>query len=161
MTSARIAAAALILMSMSAAASAKEVTLGGETNLRKGAGTNTEVVTLIPKGEKVEVGKCTNGWCEVTYNGQQGFVIARNVGMVAPGGPGGPPHGMVRRYGPPPGGPRGPAYAGDDYEVVGPPVAYGPGYVVSPGAYYYGYPYRPYYYGPGPYWGWRRPWRYY
>jgi uncharacterized protein YraI len=59
MSLARVAAAAAILSALSVAdAAAKSATVSAEVNLRKGAGTDTDVLTLIPKGSKVEVGKC-------------------------------------------------------------------------------------------------------
>jgi hypothetical protein len=140
----RTAASAAIFTLLSAGiAIAKPVTTTGETNLRKSPGTDSEVITLIPKGTSVEVGKCTNGWCEVSLNGQNGYSIAQNLGMAPP-----------RRA------PRGPMVVGEGY---GPPPGYGPPgrYVVGPPVYY---GYRPYPYYPYPYyrgwwgyrgWGWR------
>ena len=117
-------------------ATAKPIATSGETNLRKGPGTDTEILTLIPKGTTVEVGDCGNGWCKVSWNGQDGYAIARNLGMAPvlqpPRGPIAPPG---YRYGPPM------VYAPGPY-MVGPPVIYP-------------YAYRPFY---GPYWRWRRWW---
>lgn len=134
MNFARTAAIAALATALTAiGATAKPVTTTGETNLRKGPGTDNEVLTLIPKGTMVEVGECKNDWCQVTYNGQDGYAIARNLGM----GPPRPPR--AAGVGAP-----GPGY--------GAPVEYGPPIVVGPPG-YYGYPYGPYY---RPYWGWRR-----
>ncbi|MGA2129405.1 MAG: SH3 domain-containing protein [Xanthobacteraceae bacterium] len=138
----RIAAAAAILGALSVVdASAKPATVSAEVNLRKGPGTDTDVITLIPKGSTVEVEKCTNGWCHVTFEGQDGYAIAPNLGLGAPR----PVH---RPYG------------GDVVYGPGPRPGPGPAYVVGPPGYYYGP--GPYYYGPGPgpyYWGpWGRPW---
>jgi hypothetical protein len=137
----RIAAAAAVFSLLSAVgATAKPITLTTETNLRKAPGTDSEVLTLIPKGTTVEVGKCTNGWCEATLDDKKGFAIAQNLGMA-------------RR--PPPRGP-----GGEEIVEEGPPV-YGPRYVAGPPVYYrpYGYSwgYGPYYgYGWGYRgWGWR------
>jgi hypothetical protein len=145
MNFARNAGQAAIITALSVVgATAKPVATTGETNLRKAAGTDSEIVTLIAKGTTVEVGDCKNGWCQVSWNGQDGYVIARNLGMgTAP-----------RR-------PRA-ATAGEGYDGYGygpPPPGYVPApYVVGPPAYYgYPYAYRPYY-GYGPYWGWRRGW---
>src|SRR5580704_6698042 len=104
----RIAASAVIFTALSAAcAMAKPIVTTGDTNLRKSPGTDSPVLTLIPKGTTVEVGKCTNGWCAASLNGQDGYVIAQNLGMAT-----------ARRA------PRGPMVTED--EEVGPPV-YGPG----------------------------------
>ena len=75
------ASAAIITLLSAVGAMAKPIATTAETNLRKSPGTNSEVVTLIPKGTTVEVGKCTNGWCEASVDGKDGFVIGRNVGM--------------------------------------------------------------------------------
>jgi uncharacterized protein YraI len=138
----RIAASAVILAALSAAcATAKPVVTTGDTNLRKAPGTESPVLTLIPKGTTVEVGKCTNGWCQASFDGQDGYMIGQNVGMAAARRP------PLRR----------PMPGSEDVvdEDYGPPVVYGP-----PRAYYgppaY-YPYGPYYrgWGYGYGWGWR------
>jgi len=148
----RIAASAAIFTLLSVVgATAKPIVTTADTNLRKAAGTNSEVLTLIPKGTTVEVGTCTNGWCQASLNGQDGFVIGQNVGMAS-----------ARRP------PRGPLAVADEqvvdegYGPPGPPVVYGPR-VYGPGPYpvgppgYYGYGYGPYYRGWG--WGWGGGWR--
>ena len=133
------AAFAAVTLLLTGAATAKPIATTAETNLRKGPGTDTEVLTLIPKGTTVEVGKCTNGWCEASLEGKDGFVIARNVGL---GPRPAPRHGPPQVY---------------EEEVVGaPPVYYRPYrpypyfYRAYP-AYPYGYYYRPWGWG----WGWR------
>jgi hypothetical protein len=133
----RVAAYAAIISILSVAgATAKPIVISADTNLRKSPGTDSQILTLIPMGTTVEVGKCTNGWCEASLNGQDGFVIAQNVGMAAARRA--PPRGQIvaeeEEYGPP-------VYRPGPY-VVGPPVYYGYGP-------YYGY------YGG---WGWRGGW---
>jgi uncharacterized protein YraI len=137
MSLARIAASTAVFTLLSAVcATAKPIATTAETNLRKSAGTDSPVLTIIPKGTMVEVGKCSNGWCETSVDGRDGFVIARNLGLAPP-----------RRARPPP----------QVYDVgvedVGAPI-YGRAY----------YAYRPYgyvpfygYYGGWGYrgWGWR------
>jgi uncharacterized protein YraI len=149
MSFARVAASAAILTILSiGCALAKPATVSADVNLRKAAGTDSEVLTLIPKGSKVEVGKCTNGWCQVTWNSQDGYAIARNLGLGGTRVAGG-----YRRMYPP-------GEGGDD--GYGPPM-YGPGPGYGPPPPYYGY--GPYGYGPyygpygGPGWGWRGGWR--
>ena len=83
----RLMLSAALLAAMSAAAAAKPVTLSAETNLRKAPGTKSEAIGLMPKGTEVEVGECDAGWCKVTWDGQEGYAIARNLGMVVPGAP--------------------------------------------------------------------------
>jgi uncharacterized protein YraI len=132
-----IAVAALlgaVLAGLSTAASAKPATLGGETNLRKAPGIKSEVVTLMPKGATVEVGDCDAGWCTVSWNGQNGYAIARNLGLA--------PRRTAAVRRPPP---DYPVYE-DDGSDDGPPVVYEygppPPYVAGPPVYYgyYGYP---------------------
>jgi hypothetical protein len=149
MNVARVAAGAAVLMAFTVdLAAAKPVTVVAEVNLRKTPGTDSEVLTLIPKGTMVEVGTCTNGWCQVSYNGQDGYSIAPNLGLAPRPAPH-PAAGDPAGYPPPPGG----AYPPPPGYVVGPPVYYGPPAV------YYG---PCCYYGGGPYyrggWGWHRHW---
>jgi hypothetical protein len=129
----RIAASAAAVIFLSAAcATAKPIATTAETNLRKSPGTDSEVLTLIPKGTTVEVGKCTNGWCAASVDGKDGYVIGRNVGL-----------------GPRPA-PRGPAVY--EEEVVEGPV------YARPPVYYRPYPYYGYYRPWGWGWGWRGGW---
>jgi uncharacterized protein YraI len=138
MTFTRFAAAAAIVAALTAPAWAKPVTLTAETNLRKAPGTSSEIITLIPKGEKVETGSCDAGWCQVNWNGQDGYAIARNLGLAPPA------RRAARRY-------------SEDYDE--PEIVYGPGYVVGPPVYYGYYPYGPYYGGWRGGYGWRGGWR--
>jgi hypothetical protein len=143
MNLARLAAGAAMLTALSVElAAAKPATVAADVNLRKAPGTDSEVITLIPKGTMVEVGTCTNGWCMVTWNGQDGFSIATNLGLGPPPVRRRPP-GDYSEYPPPPG-----TYGPPPGYVVGPPVYYEPPVYYAP---YYG---RPYYGG----WGWRHRW---
>jgi Bacterial SH3 domain len=135
MNLAKIAASAAVFTALSiVSATAKPTATTAETNLRKEPGTKSEVVTLIPKGTSVELGQCSNGWCKASLNGQDGYVIARNVGMAP-----------SRR--PPP---RGAQVYDEEVEDDGapPPRPYGP-------PVYYGY------YGYGPYYGYGWGWAHY
>ena len=130
------ASAAIVTVLSVVSATAKPIATTGETNLRKSAGTDSEILTLIPKGGVVEVGECTNGWCAASFDGKEGFVIGRNVGMGPRPAPRGRAMGAVQVYD------EGPAYG---RRVYGPPLYYRP----YP---YYGYPYG---------WGYREwGWRY-
>jgi uncharacterized protein YraI len=132
MTSARTGLLAAISLVVSvASASAKPTTVTAEVNLRDTPATSGKILALIPKGTSVEVATCSNGWCQLTYNGQQGYAISRNLGMPQP-------RQAVRR--------RVPQVYAEEAPVVYDP---GPVYVGPPYPYYYGY-YGPYYRG---YWG--------
>jgi len=123
--------------------SARSAVVITNVNLRSGPGTDAEVVTTIPAGSTVRITDCSGEWCAVTWNGQSGYVIARNLGPGAPR--------QARAYR------AQPEYA-EGYDVE-PPVIYGaPGYYAPPAVVY-----GPAYYGPRAYygagWGWRRHWR--
>lgn len=125
-----IAAAALIATS-AGWANASPATVGINTNLRQGPGTNFGVIMTVPAGGVVDVIRCGGAWCNVMANGSPGYMIARNLGL------GGPP-----------------------VAVAAPPVVVGPPVVYGPGPYYYGpRVYGPRFYGPGYYYGPRRYWR--
>jgi hypothetical protein len=113
-------------------------------NLRQGPGTTYTIISKIPAGSPVDVSGCQAGWCQVAYQGQNGYVIATSLAPAGEAGGAPPPGGPQAGYaGPPPG-----------YEEP-PPGYYGPPVYVAPPA-YYGY-YGPYYYGG--YWGgWRGGW---
>ena len=85
----------------------------------------------IPAGAPVAVAGCSGSWCQVTFQGQSGYVIATSLG-----GPPGPPP----RVGYPP-----------------PPPRYPPPYLPP---YYAPYPYYggPYWRHRGYYGGWHRHW---
>jgi Bacterial SH3 domain len=153
-------------------------------NLRSGPGTDSELVATIPAGSRVQVGECNGEWCAVTWDGHNGYAIARNLSSGgAPRQAGGYPAYQGRRPGYPDGAPRQaggyPAYqgqpgysdgasrqAGEYPAYQGQPgysdggsdyprgVYYGPGYAYGP-AVVYG-PGRAYYYRPGFYYrpGW-------
>jgi hypothetical protein len=54
-----------------------------QTNLRKAPRTDSEILTLVPKATTVGVGDCRDGWCRVSWNGQDGYAIGRNLGIAA------------------------------------------------------------------------------
>ena len=121
--------------------SAGSAVVSANVNLRSGPGTDSEILATIPAGSTVRVGPCEGEWCPVTWNGQSGYAIARNLNLggsrqagAYPAQPGYQP-GYPDEYGPP-------GYA----PGYGPPVVYGPAYYYGPRVYW----------GPG--WGWRRPW---
>jgi uncharacterized protein YraI len=126
-----VLAAALVAVS-AGWANAAPATVGTNTNLRQGPGTNFAVITTVPAGAVVDVIRCGGTWCNVMANGSPGYMIARNIGLGGAPVPVAPPPGPV---------------------VVGPPVVYGPGPYYGPG--FYG----PRFYGPGFYYGPRRYWR--
>jgi len=151
MTLSRLLCAGAIILVTAVPAAARPGVATSNVNLRADPNTASDVVTKIPAGARVEVGECKDDWCAVTYAGKSGFSIATSLDLTGRA----PPRQAVRR--PPPGGP-GYAYEDDDDVVRGPAP---PGYVRVPGPGVY-VERRPYYYGPGPYWGpfWGPRWGY-
>jgi uncharacterized protein YraI len=138
MTRLVISAAAFVTLSAACASAAPAYVLS-TVNLRSAAGTNNEILAKIPGGSLVDAGACTNGWCEVTWQGKSGFAVVTALDLS----------GRV------PGRAAGPRRIPGEYTVVQPApmmVAPGPAVVVAPGPYYYGYRYG---YGYRPYWGYR------
>jgi hypothetical protein len=147
----RLLTAGAIVLASAIGAAAKPGVATSTVNLRADPNTASEIVAKIPAGSRVEVGECNDGWCAVSYGGKSGYSIATSLDTTGRA----PPRRAVRR--PPPG--PGYAYEDDDDDVVvrGPAP---PGYVRVPGPGAYAAP-RPYYYGPGPYWGpYWAPWGY-
>ena len=52
-------------------------------NLRKTPRTDGEILAVVPRGTTVGVGACRDGWCRVSWNGQDGYAIGRNLGIAA------------------------------------------------------------------------------
>jgi hypothetical protein len=92
------------------------------------------VVAKIPAGSRITVASCSGQWCQASWDGKDGYVVASSLLKHSP-----------QVY-------RGP-------QVYDEP---GPGYVPTPDYYgprrYYPRPYYDGYYGPRPYW--YRPWGY-
>jgi uncharacterized protein YgiM (DUF1202 family) len=173
----RLTFAAALVAASAPLAFAKPVNLPVETNLREAPGTKSNVVTLIPKGTEVEVGECDAGWCKVTADGKDGYVIERNLSSTPRAAPHQPQQADVQKlrrgyeqyFGADVPNEQGapqkyssrrvqPQYDDGDDDVE---FAYAEprGYYVAPGPYYYG----PRYYAPGPYYygpGWGRPYGY-
>jgi hypothetical protein len=173
----RIGASCGLLLVLSAANAAAAPALAvNNVNLRQGPGTTYTVILTIPGGSNVDVAGCNGGWCQVSFQGQNGFAIATSFDQgngppqsaaagpppPAPAGP--PPPGYAPP--PPPGyGPPPPGYAGPPPGVgpdvplpispIGPPPIGPPVYIGPPPPAYYFYGYGPYgqpylrgYYGP-------------
>lgn len=47
-----------------------------ELNLRRGPGTNYNVIASMPAGARVRVGPCTGNWCKVGWRGHRGYAAA-------------------------------------------------------------------------------------
>ena len=151
MTFGKIAAAAGVLLALSATNAAAAPALAvNNVNLRQGPGTTYTIIMTIPGGSNVDVSGCSGQWCQVTFQGLNGYAIASSFDQ----GGGAPPPASYAApraaYGPSPG------YAGPppDADLPIPVSPIGPSFVGPP--VYIGPPppaYHTYGYGPsGPYW---------
>ncbi len=147
MTGIRLTMSAGALAMLSAAyAMAAPAYVASTVNLRSGPGTNNEIVGKIPGGSLVDASNCAEGWCEVAWQGKNGFAIATALDMSGRV----PARSAAARRAPP----RGYVEADDDEVIVSPPLYYG-----GP-VYYPYYSYRPFgYYGYRSHWGYRGGWR--
>jgi uncharacterized protein YgiM (DUF1202 family) len=50
-----------------------------QVELQQAAAADSEVLATIPKGSTVKVSNCTNGWCSASWNGRNGYVLAKHV----------------------------------------------------------------------------------
>ena len=88
----------------SAPAAPSSAVTHSNVNLRGGPGTNYALLRLISAGSTVEVKECKNGWCQVEFQGADGYIIESSI---APGAP----RPAIRR----------PGYAGPPQVYGGPP----------------------------------------
>ena len=96
MISGTIAASAGVLLALSTAGAAAAPALAvNNVNLRQGPGTTYTIIMTIPGGSNVDVSGCNGQWCQVTFQGQNGYAIATSFdqggGAPPPGNAGGPP----------------------------------------------------------------------
>ena len=77
--------AALLLIAISAtlAGCSETATAKVEVTLRSTAGNDGKIVAFIPKGSAMKVSKCSHGWCQVSWNGHQGYALAKNFSVPA------------------------------------------------------------------------------
>ena len=50
-----------------------------QVKLQRAAAAESEVVATIPSGSAVKVSSCTNGWCSASWNGHEGYILAKHV----------------------------------------------------------------------------------
>ena len=50
-----------------------------QVKLQQAAAADSEVLATIPKGGTVKVSACTNGWCSASWNGREGYILAKYV----------------------------------------------------------------------------------
>jgi len=69
---------ALLLLALLAGCS-DSGTVTNEAKLQQAPSTGSSVLAMIPPGGAIKVGDCTNGWCRVSWNGQDGYVLTKSV----------------------------------------------------------------------------------
>ena len=50
-----------------------------ETYLYAGPGQRYQVLDEVPQQQNVDIGSCSGGWCEISYDQRSGFVLAELV----------------------------------------------------------------------------------
>ena len=50
-------------------------------NVRSGPGSSNAVVGSLAAGERVEMGRCTGGWCQITRQGTNGWVYSKYLAV--------------------------------------------------------------------------------
>lgn len=54
-------------------------TVTSETKLQQEPTTVSRVLAVISPGGTVKIGDCSNGWCRASFNGHDGFILAKSV----------------------------------------------------------------------------------
>jgi hypothetical protein len=54
-------------------------TVTKEANLQQTPANASKVVAIVPQGSAITVGECTNGWCRVSWNGHEGYILTKSV----------------------------------------------------------------------------------
>ncbi len=70
----------LLLLAVAALALAQcgeRATATGEVKLYTAPAASSASAGLIPRGAAVKLSNCSNGWCEVSWNGQRGYALAK------------------------------------------------------------------------------------
>jgi uncharacterized protein YraI len=71
---------ATVLLAVSgAAASARDVQIESNLNLRDGPSLQRRVIVVMPAGATVSVGECRGEWCQVQFRDRRGFASAALV----------------------------------------------------------------------------------
>src|ERR1700730_17234156 len=86
-----------LLMLSAGSAAAAPAHADNNVHIRQGSGTTYTIIMTIPGGSNVDVSGCSGQWCQVTFQGQNGYAIATSFDQ----GDGAPPPVAA---GPPPAG---------------------------------------------------------
>jgi uncharacterized protein YgiM (DUF1202 family) len=50
-----------------------------QVKVQQAPASDSQVLVIIPRGTIVKVRNCTNGWCRVSWNNLDGYILAKNV----------------------------------------------------------------------------------
>jgi uncharacterized protein YraI len=50
-----------------------------QTKLQQAPATESTVLAVVPKGSAIKVSDCTNGWCRVSWNGRDGYILTKSM----------------------------------------------------------------------------------
>jgi hypothetical protein len=53
-----------------------------QTDLQQAPASGSKVLAVIPKGSAITVGDCSNGWCRVSWNGHDGYVLTKSMRLA-------------------------------------------------------------------------------
>ena len=53
-----------------------------QTDLQQAPASGSKVVAVIPKGSAITVGDCSNGWCRVSWNGSDGYILTKSMRLT-------------------------------------------------------------------------------
>jgi hypothetical protein len=53
-----------------------------QTELRQAPAAGSKVLVVIPKGGAISVGDCGNGWCRVSWNGRDGYILSKSMRLA-------------------------------------------------------------------------------
>lgn len=79
----RIAIALLALAASTGVSHAAVGTTTTDLALRAAPSANTELLLTMPAGSKVQVGRCSSGWCKVNWNSYSGYAKASGLAIQA------------------------------------------------------------------------------
>jgi len=71
---------ALLLVAIGAALSGcgEAATAKVEVPLHTAPENDKKIVAVVPAGSAVKISKCSRGWCQVSWHGQNGYALAKN-----------------------------------------------------------------------------------
>jgi uncharacterized protein YraI len=53
-----------------------------QSDLQEAPSAHSKVLTMIPKGSPINVGDCSDGWCRVSWNGFNGYILTKSIRLA-------------------------------------------------------------------------------